>query len=351
MKKLIAGIATICVLALIVMTLIHNKAQSTAKAEAQREVITALPVTVATVDKGTLADVLALTGTIAANNDITVVSETSGRIKSVNVKVGDYVQAGTTLVQVDDELRQANLLSAQANFDKAKADFDRTEALHKEQAVADAQLDAARLGLKAAEAQLIIARRQMRDTRVSSPISGIITARPVDVGTMLQNGTPVATVVDISSLKVKVSVGEADVFKMKVGDQVTITTEVYPGVAFAGRIANISVKGDEAHTYPVEITLSNSKEHPLRAGMFARVAFTAIQPIVSPVIPREALLGSVKDARVYVVEGKTARLRSIVVGAETDGKVSVLRGLREGETLVVNGQNNLRDGVEVNIVR
>jgi len=351
MKKVVGLLATVAVIGVIVMTLLNNKAKSDAKVASQKEVMSAIPVTVTKVTTGAIEDALSLTGTVAAANDVVVVSETSGRVKSVFVKIGDKVQSGSGLVQVDDELRQAALLSAQANYDKAKADFERTESLFKEQAVAQAQLDAAKLGFKAAEAQLITARRQVRDTRITSPISGIVTAFQTSVGMMLQPGTPVATVVDVSSLKVKVNVAEADVFKLKQGDKAEITTEVYPGVKFEGRINSISVKGDEAHTYPVEITLPNNPQRPLKAGMFARVAFVSVQPSVHPLVPREALVGSVKDAKVFVVQNNVAHLRPITVGTEAEGKIVVLNGLQAGEQVVSNGQGNLKEGTEVKIVQ
>lgn len=349
--KIIGTTVTVIALGLIVMTLMNNKAKSKAKAE-QSEISTTLPVQVQQVSYTQLQEDLTLIGTVLANNEVTVISETSGRIKQVNVKVGDNVSAGTLLVAVDDELRQAALLSAQANFDKSKADFDRTEALFKEKAVTESQLDAAKLGLKAAEAQLITARRQAKDTRVTSPIAGQVTARPVDIGAQLNPGSPVATVVDISKLKVKVNVAEAEVFKLKEGDKVNITTEVYPSTVFEGRIASISAKGDEAHTYPVEIALANSRNNPLRAGMFARATFASVKRDKFIAIPREALVGSVKDAQVYVVEnGSTARLRRVSVGAEADGKLAIIQGLKEGENIVTTGQNNLKDGATVAVVK
>ena len=349
--KIIGTAVTVVALGLIVMTLMNNKAKSNAKAQ-QSELSTTLPVSVQSVNYTQLQEDLTLVGTVLANNDVTVISETSGRIKSVNVKVGDNVSAGTVLVAVDDELRQASLLSAQANYDKSKAEFDRIEALVKENAVTAAQMDGVRLGLKSAEAQLITARRQAKDTRVTAPISGQVTSRPVDLGAQLNPGSPVATIVDISKLKVKVNVAEAEVFKMKNGDKVNITTEVYPNVVFEGRVSSISAKGDEAHTYPVEIALVNSKTNPLRAGMFARATFASVKRDKFLAIPREALVGSVKDAHVYVVEnGSTARLRTVSVGTEADGKLAIVQGLKEGESIVVNGQNNLKDGATVAVVK
>jgi len=177
-----------------------------------------------------------------------------------------------------------------------------------------------------------------------------VTARPVDVGAMVQPGMTVANVVDITTLKVRLNVAERDVFKLGEGDRVEVTTEVYPGVRFDGKIQSIASKGDEAHTYPVEVVLQNSKQHPLKAGMFGRVAFTSVGVEKALTIPRDALVGSVKEPKVFVVDSTRAFLRSIVVGEISGGTLTVTGGLREGERVVVNGQNNLQDSTTVSVI-
>jgi RND family efflux transporter MFP subunit len=161
---------------------------------------------------------------------------------------------------------------------------------------------------------------------------------------------PVADVVDISKLKFDVNVAENDVFRMKVGDKVEVTTEVYPGVVFEGKIATISDKGDEAHTYPVEVDLYNSRQHPLKAGMFGTVIFASSTKGESLIIPREALIGSVKDPKVFVVNNNTAKLVNLVIGRTYDNYLEVMSGLKEGQTIVVNGQNNLEENSKVKII-
>ena len=259
--------------------------------------------------------------------------------------------AGATLVRVDDELKKASFASAEVNYEKTKRDLGRFENLAKQEAATDQQVETARLACKAAEAQYILARREYHDTKITTPIAGMVTSRPVDVGTYVQKGMPVANVVDISKLKVRLSVAERDVFRLKVGDKVEIATDVYPGVTFEGRVKTISAKADEAHTYPVEVTLNNPKEHPLKSGMFGRVTFPSIDGSEGLMIPRDALTGSLKKPQVFLIDGSIARLRDIVVGSEVGGRLMVLRGLNDGETIVVNGQNNLKDGMAVTIVK
>lgn len=348
MTKLKIWIAAAIGLGVILAILFYNKSRSAA--ELRSDILKDVPVNVASVTKRALQEKLSLVGTITANNDVNVVSETQGRVTAVHVKVGDYVTKGTALAHVDDELKQANFAAAEVSYEKAKKDFERYQSLLKKNTITQAQMDAARLTFKSAESQYTVARRQLNDTRITTPISGYVTARPVDVGAMVQPGTSVANVVDISTLKVRLNVAEKDAFKLKAGDRVEVTTEVYPGVSFEGKITSVSAKGDEAHTYPIEVAIPNSREHPLKAGMFGRISFSSIAASAVLTIPREALVGSIKDPRVFVVDGNVARLRSIVVETAAGGSLGVREGLAEGERVVVNGQNNLRDSTSVLIV-
>lgn len=350
MRKFVAVVGIMAVLGAIVFALMNNKAKMDAKLKAN-QIPTVNAVSVAAVIKQKLDENLSQVGLIAANRDIAVAAETQGKVTAVYVQVGAMVRAGAPLVQVDNELQRAGYLTAQSNYDKAKKDLERYTALHKDELITDSQFESARLAMEAAQAQYISARRQFNNATVTSPISGLVTARPVDVGTMLAPGMPVANVVDIASLKVKLNIAEGDVFHLKVGDPVTVTTDVYPGAKYPGRIATISAKGDEAHTYPVEIVISNSKDNPLKAGMFGKVAFNLNTTAEALVIPREALVGSIKEPQVFVVSRGVAKLRDILVGAAVDAQLAVLQGLAEGERVVVSGQDNLSDNAPVTIVK
>jgi RND family efflux transporter MFP subunit len=345
--KIIFGV--IIVMAITIAVLLNNKSRMQAKSK--NDDIRFFPVTLTQVTKEKLSETISLVGTIVANNDVAVVSETQGKIVQVYGNIGDEVKAGTVIVQVDDELKRAAYTTAEVSYEKAKKDLERYQTMLKENSVSDAQLEGARLAFKVAEAQYVTARRQYNDTRIKTPISGIITSRPVDLGMMVQNNTVVANVVDISRLKVKLNVAEQDVFKMNVGDKLEVATDVYPGVTFEGKISTISDKADENHTYPVEVILANNAQHPLKAGMFGRVSFVSIKPKESLSIPREALVGSMKSPQVYVVENGVARLRGIVISGEYDTKLGVLAGLTEGENVVVNGQNNLKDNIAVTVLK
>ena len=339
---------SLTVLVSVVAVLMYNKSKM--EARSKNDLQKSIPVSVATVSKMKLSDDNTLVGTVTANNDIAIISETEGRVTAIHARIGDFKSAGSVLMEVDDELKKAAYSTAEVNYEKAKKDMDRFTSLHEQHAVTDQQYESTRLAFKNAEAQYTIARRQYNDTKITTPISGIITARPVDVGTMVQTKMLVANVVDISKLKVKLNVSERDAFRLKAGDDVQVSTDIYPGVVFRATIETISAKSDEAHTYPVEIMMLNEKQHPLKAGMFARVTFSRRSHDEVLVIPRSALVGSIKHPQAYVVENNIARVRDLVVGNDGNTNLEILSGIREGETIVVNGQNNLKDNASVTIV-
>jgi RND family efflux transporter MFP subunit len=335
------------VVATVVFILLRNKERNEARIAQKIDVVPT--VTVVKARRGQINENLALVGTVAADHDVMVEAETMGRVTAVRVDVGDRVQAGTTLVQVDDELKLAAFRTAEVNFEKAEKDLRRYEALHKTNTVTDAEIESARLAGKAAEAQFVAARRQFRDTRISTPISGVVTSRLVELGTMVQPGMAIANVVDISRLKVALQVAESDVFKLKPGQPVTVGTDIYPGASFQGRIHTISDKAGESHTYRVEIGMANSPAQPLKAGMFVRVIFPSIIRRDALIIPRACLVGSRRNPQVYVVAAGIARLRDITVGAEVGLEIEVSSGLGQGAWVVSDGQNNLDDNIAVTV--
>jgi len=349
MKKRRVIVASVLFLALIVAILLYNRSRIQAKSRS--DVITSVPVSVVKATRQQLSENLSLVGTITANNDVAIVSETVGRVVGVYAKVGDYKLAGSVLIQVDDELKSAAFATAEANYQRAKRDLERYQSLEDENAVSKWQKESAWQNFKLVEAQYVVARRQLKDTKITTPISGVVTSRPVDVGTMVQNNMVVANVVDVSRLKVKLSVAEKDAFKLKAGNAVEVTTDVYPGVKFPGKISTLSAKADEAHTYPIEIVLNNTKDHPLRAGMFGKVMFTSIAGTEVVSIPRQALVGSLKNPQVFILEQQIARLRTVVVGSETGTELGIVGGLQDGDLVVVNGQNNLKDSMSVEVIK
>jgi RND family efflux transporter MFP subunit len=329
--------------------LLRNKATMEAKAE--QPLSLAISVTVKPVEEETLSESIDINGTLQANNEVPVIAETQGRVIKVYASLGEGIRAGSALVRVDTVLKYSAFLLATSNFDKAKKDLGRSEALRKENNASESEVETAQLVYQNAKAQYIAAERQFSDAVIKSPISGTIVERPVNVGSMVMPGTPVATVVDISTLKLRANLPEQDVLKLHVGDDVSVVADIYPTVKFHGKVAFVSVRGNEAHSYPLEVVLSNSVEHPLKSGMSAHIQREIRSFRKALMIPRLAVLGSTKEPSVYVIDqanGKTlSKLRKVRLGNERGTKIEVISGLQLGERVIVAGQNNTHDSTEV----
>lgn len=352
MKKnlIIIGVISVIVIGSMAWTLVKNKKTVDSRREVQTATMN-IAVTVAPAEMKAIGGNLNLVGTAEANRMVTVASEVSGSVTGVNFKLGDYVSEGAILAQVDDEYKLLLLKTAQLNYDKYKEDYERYLVLREGDAVTETQLRDMKLAYENASVQLENAKKQVKDTRIVAPYSGHITSKNVETGTHVNIGSAIAGIVDISQLRVVLSISESNVYALRKGQQVSITTPVYPKANYSGTISNISPQGDNAHTYPVEIIISNSKEYPLKAGTYVHVKIDMGQSAPALMIPREALVGSIKEPSVYVITGNVAKLVRITTGNDAGGYLEVLSGLNENDLIVTNGQINLIDGATVSITK
>lgn len=347
-KFLFPSIVTVVIILLIILLFYIGRRKETT---IRQDVLSDIPVNVYVMKKQQLSNLVSMVGVINPVNDVDIISEAQGVVKTVHVKVGDKVKKGTVLVEIDDLVRKSDMARSEINYFKAKRDFERNKTLYEQNSISAAQLDLSRLDMQSAENDMTRSQKALDDTKVKATISGTINAKKVNEGSYVQLNSTLGNIVDISTLKVRVNVSEKDAFMLHPGDSVGITTDVYPGQTFFGFVDNIASKADDDHTFPIEIKLPNSAQYPLKGGMFARVNFISITSRSTLAIPREALTGSVKNARVFVITGNMARLRNITIGRESGQLLEVLNGLEEGELVVSSGQSNLSDNVRVIIIK
>ncbi|WP_421895360.1 efflux RND transporter periplasmic adaptor subunit [Marinoscillum sp.] len=331
--------------------LFANKKVVDARTEEVAAVSFAIPVKTSKVMAQDITKLQQLTGVFEAEESLSLISETQGTVRRVEVKEGDRVMKNDPILKIDDASLQAQYTSAVASYDKAKKDLERYQKLETTGSVSKQQIEEVALVVRNAEANLEAINQQLRFTNVKSPISGFINQILVEEGEFVMSGTKVVEVINVNELEFTLMVSESDLSFVKEGLEVSISTDVYPLKTFTGKVGHISYKADASKKYKVIVSVKNNKEFPLRAGMFGKATFSVGEENnTSIVIPRRALIGSLKDARVYVVSGENASLRSITVGAKVDDKVVVLSGLEPGEAVVTSGQINLTDGAEVRVV-
>lgn len=350
MKRLIIISAVILVLVgACTVTLLYNKKQIDARANADVK-IQRIPVFVEKAEVKPLNGDFSYQGNVEPVHELVVLSEGQGKVETLLFETGDEVHTGQLLASLDDVLIRSQLTLAEANLEKIKRDLNKYEELLKTDAISSQQVEDARLGLIKAETDVVTLRKQLEHTSITAPIRGTITQRFIEKGSVLMPGSPVAEITDISRLKFIANVSESEAVHIRPGDAVKITSTLFPGIDYRGRVRSVGVKADDANRFPVEIEVENRPDHTLKAGMFGTAFFTGINDRQALVIPRVAVVGSIKEPRVFVVTGDSVLMREIALGKSDDNQVEVVEGLREGEQVVVSGQINLENGTHITIV-
>jgi multidrug efflux system membrane fusion protein len=241
------------------------------------------------------------------------------------------------------------LQATELNINKLKKDTDRYNKLLAGNAATEVQVNDTKYNYENALNQAEQIKQQISDASIAAPISGRIIKKNIEPGEFVNVGTSLGTILDVSRLKVQVMISENDVYKLKEGQHVKVGSSVFPDKTIDGTISYIAPQGDESHNYPVEIVIKNSNQ--LRAGTFVSVEFSQKSSQQALIIPRSALVESVRNPYVYVVENGVAKQRKIEVGRELGDNIEVLTGLKSGETVITTGQINVSEGAAVNVTK
>lgn len=354
MKKIIITVLAIAAIgAGITWKLISNKKENQAKVDIVSKGTGKVPVKVITVKKEVVNIDFSVNGKLMADKDLTLVSEANGQVVAILVKEGDKVVKGQTLARIESTYSSIDLQRASDAVEKLRNDQTRLNNALKSGGVTQAQVDEINLAVKSAESQLNQARKRVSDATIKSPMSGIINSRLIEVGSFVGVGTQLFNIVDVSSLKLKVTANERQVIRLSVGYDVDIKVPVFQEELFKGKISFIAPKADNSLNYPIEIRLVNaSTKNRLKAGMYASAEFKFGEesPIIA--IPRAAFVGSVNSGEVFVIERTGfATLRKVSPGAIFGDQVEILDGLKEGEIVITTGQINLVDGTAIEVLK
>jgi RND family efflux transporter MFP subunit len=282
------------------------------------------------------------TGTVEAFKTNNISSNSGSRIKQILVNVGSRVSRGQRLVVLDD----VNIAQQQIALSNLKRELERARELVKigggtQQAVdqLQAQYDA--------NARAI--RTMQENTVLTSPVSGVVTAKNYDAGD-LPAGLPILTIEQQQPLKVIVNVNESEYPKVKKGMPVTVTFDTYGDEVFQGQVYLIHPTVDAtSRTFQVEVTITN-RQDKVRTGMFARVAFN-YGNTMSIVVPDRAVQKQVGSGvrYVWVYQGGEVEFREVELGQRLEDRYEVKGGLAAGTQVVVTGASRLVDGAKVQL--
>ena len=317
---------------------------------------------IAIVELDTIESGPVVSGTLSFEREATLRAQVGGPVVDTYVEQGQRVARGALLARLDDAAIQEAFLSArsalttaQSGADVAARELSRAERLAEAGAIADRDLEqarrvniAAQSQLADARARLSLARKQLDDTRIRAPFTGVIAARQANAGDIVSPGAALFTVVDPASMRLEATVPAEQLSAVRVGAPVTFAVSGYPGRSFGGRVSGVNPAADPA-TRQVRILVSiPNAGQALVGGLFAE-GRVASESRLSPVIPAAAvdqrgLTPSAMRVRAGKVERVELRLGIRDAAAE---RQEVLAGLQAGDTVLLGGAQGLTPGTSV----
>jgi membrane fusion protein, multidrug efflux system len=342
-------------------------------------------------------------GSLFAYDEVTVSSEAEGRVEQVMADVGDRVSKGQTLARVSPielqltvDQQEAALMQARARLGlgenenelkdvrqaaevkKAAADltdaeqkyrraqslletgviprqqYDEAEARYKSTKaaydLAAQQVENMRASMRQTQASLNLANKRLRDTQIRAPFAGHVKAREVTMGQYLKIQTPVMSIVNIDPLRARLSVPEKMSPWVRVGREVKLSLEAFPGREFTGRISRINPSVDEKNrTFEIEALVSN-RGSELKPGSFVKATIQSDKVDSILTIPFNAVIYLFGAYKVFVVQGGTIKEREVKLGDRLGELVEIIEGVRADDKIAIgSGGPQLKDGMEVEI--
>ncbi|HWZ21213.1 MAG TPA: efflux RND transporter periplasmic adaptor subunit, partial [Cytophagaceae bacterium] len=294
-RKIIIISIVVVVLALIGIRLFMNKKTLNQQSKPVDRSTISVPVTTTKAFVGPVSGKFSVPAIVEPYNSANISINASGKLKSLNIELGNAVTKGQVLGSVDNSVKLLNLESSQLLADKYQLDFQRQKDLFEGKATTEVDFNNAKYNYENAKTQVALIKQQIADGNVIAPISGIITNKNVEEGEFVNLGTAIATVVDISKLQSFVMVSEKNVYSLKKGTAVVIHTDVYPDKLFKGTIKFISPNGDDSHNYEVGINVDNDKDVSLKGGTFILVDFDIKNTATALQIPKVGLVEGIKN--------------------------------------------------------
>jgi RND family efflux transporter MFP subunit len=380
MKKVVLVLVTLSVLAGASWFVWGRSGDSDAAASSAAPARPTMTVEVGTVERGAMADLVTVVGSLEGQATVDVSSKVSGRLEEVAVRIGDRVAKGGLIARVEGREIQEQVRQAEASFDVARAtvrqreadlkfaqtNLDRSRSLFERQLLPRQTLDDADARHQSSQAQLDLARAQfaqaqarldelkitLNATEIRSPVNGFVGKRLLDPGAFVSSNTPVVSMVEIDHVRLVTNVVEKDLRRVRVGSNAEVEVDAYPGEIFRGRVARVAPVLDPAtRTAQMEVEVPNV-DFRLKPGMYSRVRLTVATKAQTLTVPVNAVVTIEGRRGVFqVTDGavKEADFVPIQTGLEDGVRIEILGGLNDRARVVTTGAAALRDGDPVTI--
>jgi membrane fusion protein (multidrug efflux system) len=309
---------------------------------------------------------LSAVGTLAPVRGVDVTTEIAGLVREVRFKSGDEVKAGQVLFELNADADVAQLRALQASADLSATTLKRDKLQLAAQAISQAQVDADEADLKSKQALVAQQKAAVDKKTIRAPFAGKLGITAINPGQYLNPGDKLVTLQTIDTVYVDFFVPQKQLASLSIGQKLTLSSDAYPGVAFAAKVTSISPKVDAAtRNVQVQATVPNAKRQ-LLPGMFANVALDQGDMKKYLTLPQTAITYNPYGSTVFVLAPPAADAKDalkddkgqpylvaqqvfVTTGATRGDQVAVLTGVKEGQTVVTTGQLKLKNGTPARI--
>ena len=309
--------------------------------------IRAVPIASARVEAHQVAQHLSLVGKLAANHSVQIAAEVAGKVQAINLSDNQAVEQGQVLVRLEDAKAKANLAEAKAYLNDERRKLGEYQRLIGKHAITQTEIDAQLASVDIAMARLEAAQADLDYHTLKAPFDGVVGLVDFSLGKLVSVGSELVSLDDLSSMRLDLQIPERYLSQIYMGMPVVASSSAWPGAEFHGQVVAMAPRiNPETLNLKVRVNFDNP-DHRLRPGMLisARLNFA---PVTQAVVPVQALEYSGTRRFVYVVgSDNIARRTRVTLGARIDDQVLIDDGLSLGDTIVVKGLVNMRDGIKI----
>jgi len=287
-----------------------------------------------TVKRGNITRIISATGFLSSQENEELMFGRAGRIKQIMVQEGDHVKEGQVLAKLEDSEERLSLLKAENALEQGKSELEAAKVSSSKNVIEERQRQA-----REKEAEVQLKRRDLEDTILKAPFSGIVSRTYVREGEIVSASKGILRLIDMSKLFAEVSVDEVDISQVKIGQKARVTIDAYPDEVFPGKVVDIAPEttissGLVVVDVKIELEKANSK---LKPGFTANADIIIGEAKDALLLPVEAINERGKKKYVIVMKEGKPSMRDITVGISDETYVEVKSGLEEGELVLSSG--------------
>jgi len=313
----------------------------------------AIPVEVQTVEALPIRNEIVLSGNVEGKTTVRLGFMVSGKVESIACKEGESVQEGQPLSRLEPAsyILAKQLSDIQVNL--AKDEFERLSLMRNRGSVSESDYTKAKLALQQAQVEQKIQEKNVNDTRILSPIAGVLLSKQTEVGEIVAAGTPLFVIADIKKVIVTVFVPEGELHQIILGQDARVNIGAL-NKTFTGKVTDVGALAEAtSRAFTVKIEIDN-RDLLIRPGMIAEATIAGKHQSESILVPVESIVHDAGNQNYIYVANKDARRafrRKISLGQMIENNIQVVAGLATGEAIVTAGQSKLTDGVNITIVK